>query len=141
MLSLSCIILFSIVMNIEVFFTGTVSEALRVFLFEIPEISIESLDKSQISSWSLEVLSTILMIFYSKSRLWNLTHENIVTKMTARDHTDSRVTCAPRVDYVAWVYSRTPHIIIRRYLRSIFILRVLRPRIFESNSEITALRN
>ena len=43
-----------------------------VLLPKIPEISIESLGKSQISRWYLEVLTTIVKFVRSKSRLWNL---------------------------------------------------------------------
>ena len=50
-----------------------------LWLLEMPEVSIESLDESQVGRWSLEVLSTILMLclFSTKARLWNLENENI----------------------------------------------------------------
>ena len=48
-----------------------------VFLPKIPENSIESLDESWISRWSLEVLNTSLSCFCSKSRLWSLRYDNI----------------------------------------------------------------
>ena len=57
-----------------------------VFLFRIPEISIESLDKSWISRWSLdaEVLHTMLLSFPPKLRPWNLKYKHMkVTKMAA----------------------------------------------------------
>ena len=54
-----------------------------VFLLEIPEISIESLDKSRISRWSLEVITTILRCFRSKPRPGNQIHKSEVRKWFA----------------------------------------------------------
>ena len=48
-----------------------------VFLLEIPEISIESLDESQISRWPLAVITAISRCFRSKSRPWNLKYTNL----------------------------------------------------------------
>ena len=47
-----------------------------VFLLEIPETSIESLEKAQSGRWSLEVLHTIWEVLVSKSRPWNPKYEN-----------------------------------------------------------------
>ena len=47
-----------------------------IFILKIPENSIESLDESSISRLSLEVLTTILGCFRSKSRPWNLRYEH-----------------------------------------------------------------
>ena len=46
-----------------------------VFLLRIPEVSIESLDGSSSSKWSLGVFSTMLFLC-SKSRLWNRKYKN-----------------------------------------------------------------
>ena len=50
---------------------------MAVFLLRIPETSIESLGKSQISRRSLEVLTTTLGGFRSTSRPWNLEYESL----------------------------------------------------------------
>ena len=47
------------------------------FLLEIPQISVESLEESYISRWSLEVLSTILRFCCLKPRSWNLKYEHL----------------------------------------------------------------
>ena len=44
---------------------------------KVPEISIESLDESYISRWSLEVFTTIKICFRSKSRPWNLKYADL----------------------------------------------------------------
>ena len=48
-----------------------------VFPLTIPEMSIESLDKSANGRWSLEVSTTVLRCFRSKSRPWNLKYEHL----------------------------------------------------------------
>ena len=68
--------------------------ATAVFPLTIPDISIESLDTSLSSRWSLEVLNTILITYCSKSRRCNMlvTHTPIFSTNMAipgvvfRDH-------------------------------------------------------
>ena len=47
-----------------------------VFLLEISEMSIESLEESEISMRSLEVFTTMLVCFLSKLRPWSLKDES-----------------------------------------------------------------
>ena len=46
-------------------------------VLKVPEVSIESLEGSYISRWSLEVFNTKFIFVFSKSRPWNLKHESL----------------------------------------------------------------
>ena len=63
--------------------------AAAVFL-NIPEVSIESLDKYQICRWSLGVVNTILRLVFLKSRPWSLKYGNL------QYHTKMAVSETPR---------------------------------------------
>ena len=53
-------------------FTTTTWPSTAVVLLKIPELSVDSLNESYISRWSLDVLNTMLSLVLPKLRRWHL---------------------------------------------------------------------